>query len=145
LYAIAKMQITKINIALIQLRTAVQLYNKNNFIAAITLAGAAEEILGQIASQKIGSNAALEDKTWTDQIADYFDKPRLSFGKVIKSRNKIKNKLKHNDSGENEAINHDFRFESETFILGAIRNYELLTGEMPKDRIIKSFWNWVSM
>jgi hypothetical protein len=40
--------ISKIDIALIQLRTAVQLYNKGNYISSLTLAGASEEILGQI-------------------------------------------------------------------------------------------------
>jgi hypothetical protein len=44
-------KISKIDIALIQLRTAVQLYNKGNYISSITLAGASEEILGQIAKK----------------------------------------------------------------------------------------------
>ena len=135
---------SKIDIALKQLRTAVQLYNKGNYISSLTLAGASEEIFGQIAKSKSGTNALEDDKVWTDQIADYFKKQRPALRKVASIRNKVKNEVKHNDTGENEEINSDFRFEAETFILGAIRNYELAVGTIPNDRIIKSFWNWIS-
>ena len=137
--------ITIVDIALIQLRTAVQSYNKNNYISAITLAGAADEILGQIARKESDTDAALDEKVWLDQITDYFYKPRLPLNKILKSRNKVKKQLKHNDSGINIEIKHDFKFEAETFILGAIRNYELITGHMhAKDRTIISFWKWIS-
>jgi hypothetical protein len=138
-------QVSKIDIALIQLRTAVQLYNKKNYISAITLAGASEEILGQIANIRSGTNALLDDKIWIDQIADYFKKPRPAFSRVAKSRNKIKNELKHNDTGQDIKVDFDFKFEAEEFILGAIRNHELVTGILPNDRTIKSFWNLISM
>jgi hypothetical protein len=136
---------SKIDLALIQLRTAVQLYSKGNYISSLTLAGASEEVLGQIAKNKSGTNALIDDKAWTDQIADYFKKPRPPLNEVAKIRNKAKNEIKHNDNGVNYEIVHDFKFEAETFILGAIRNFELITGAMPNDRIIKSFWNWISM
>jgi hypothetical protein len=140
-----KQPIPKIQIAIIQLRSAVQLYNKGDFISSLTLAGAAEEILGQIAEHRSGVNALIEDKIWTDQIADYFKKPRPSLSKVARSRNKGKNEIKHNNDRNDSAVQFDFRFEAETFILGAIRNYEIITGNMPKDRIIKAFWNWISL
>ncbi len=136
---------SKIDIALIQLRTAVQLYNKGNYISALTLAGAAEEILGQIAKIESGTNALIDDKVWTDQISDYFKKQRPPFEKVASVRNKVKNEIKHNDKGTNNNINHDFEFEAEHFILGAIRNYELIKGHMPYDRTIRKFWNWISL
>jgi hypothetical protein len=140
-----ELSLSKINIAIIQLRTAIQLYNKKNYIAAITLAGAAEEILGCIAEKASGENSARDDKIWLDQIADYFNKPRISLGRVIKSRHKVKNQLKHNDAGEDLALRHDFKYEAEELILGAIRNLELVQGKMTQDRIIRRFWNWISM
>ena len=136
---------SKIDIALIQLRTAVQLYNKGNYISALTLAGASEEILGQIAKSKSGTNALNDDKVWTDQIADYFKKQRPALKKIANVRNRVKNEVKHNDTGNNDEIKHDFKFEAETFILAAKRNYELTIGSMPNDKIIKSFWNWISL
>ena len=140
-----KHSVTKIDIALVQLRTSIQLYNKNNFIASITLAGAAEEILGKVTEKQSGVNSLLEDKLWLDQIADWLNKPRSSLKNIAKSRNRLKNELKHNDAGENVVINEDFRFEAETHIINSIRNYELITGEIPKDRVIRRFWNWISL
>lgn len=109
--------ISKIDIAIIQLRTAIQLYNKENYISAITLAGASEEVLGQIAKDKSGTNALLDDKVWMDQVSNHFKKPRPAFKKVAHLRNKIKNELKHNDKGENKEINHDFQFDADTFTI----------------------------
>src|SRR5438046_9785969 len=88
---------SKIDIALLQLRTAVQLYNKGNYISSLTLAGASEEILGQIAKNKSGTNALIDDKVWTDQIADYFKKQRPALNKLAYIRNKAKTHIKHND------------------------------------------------
>jgi hypothetical protein len=138
-------QVLKTDIAISQLRAAVQLYNASNYISAITLAAASEEILAQIAKVASGTNSVIDDKIWIDQLADYLKQPRPSVEKLAKSRNKVKNELKHHDSGEDRSIEHDFRFEAETFILGAIRNFELIYGVMPKDRIIKRFWHWISM
>ncbi len=132
--------VSKTEIALVHLRTAVQLYNKNNFISCITLAGAAEDILKNIAENKSGTSSALDEKVFIDQIADFMKRPKPKTNRIIKSRNRLKNELKHHDSGEDSFISEDFRFEAETYILGAIRNYELATGEEPKDRIIRK-WN----
>ena len=41
--------IEKRDMALVQIRRAIQLYRKADFICAATLAGAAEEVLGRIA------------------------------------------------------------------------------------------------
>jgi hypothetical protein len=47
----------KRDLALRQLRRAVQLFNQSDFVCAATLAGAAEEILGRIAQKRTGTNA----------------------------------------------------------------------------------------
>jgi hypothetical protein len=138
-------KVSKIDISLVQLRTAIQLYNKRNFISAITLAGASEEILGQIAKRSNGRNALIDDFEWTNQIADYLKKNRPPLRKTAAARNKLKNELKHNDSGHNKDTESDFQFEAETFIIAAITNYEIIAGHLPKDRIIRAFWNWISM
>ena len=137
--------VSKTDIALIQLRTAVQLYNRGNFICSLTLAGAAEEVLGQIAKRETGQNALIDQKVWLDQIADYFKKSRPSLNKVSVARNKVKNEAKHNNSGFDSTLELDFKFDAEEFIIASIRNYELIKGHMPKDRIIRSFWKSISM
>ncbi|HCT22904.1 MAG TPA: hypothetical protein DIW54_06040 [Chitinophagaceae bacterium] len=137
--------VSKIDIALVQLRTAIQLYNKGNFICSLTLAGAAEEVLGQIAKKHAGQNALIDQKVWADQVADSFKKARPSLSKVSVFRNKVKNEVKHNNSGYDSVEEYDFKFEAEEFILALIRNYELINGHMPNDRIVKAFWKWMSM
>jgi hypothetical protein len=94
-----KQQLSIVQVALIQLRGAVQLYNKANFITAITLAGAADELLGNISVKRTGRNSIEDEKVWIDQLADYLKKQHPALGKVVRSRNRIKNQLKHNDIG----------------------------------------------
>ncbi len=137
--------VSKVDVALVHLRTAIQLYNINNFISAITLAGAAEDILRNLAEKKSGRSSAIDEKIFVDQLASYLEKPKPSFEKVLRSRNRLKNELKHNDNGEDSLIREDFRFEAETFILGAIKNYALITGEEPKDRVIRRWSHTVPL
>jgi len=137
---------TKSDIAMNQLRTSIQLYNKGNFISSITLAGAAEEILGKIAAKKANRNALLDEKVIIDQLAEMFNKQKPALKKVIESRYKTKNELKHNDLGkDSEVKNIDFRYQAEELIIGAINNYMIIFDKEPKDRVIKSFWEWISL
>jgi hypothetical protein len=59
----------KRDIALAQLRRAIQLFRKGDFVCATTLAGAAEEILGRIASKRAGFNALDGDEAFAEQFA----------------------------------------------------------------------------
>jgi hypothetical protein len=45
--------ISKEHIAIIQLRDALELYYSESFVSAITLAAAAEEILGKLSDEKL--------------------------------------------------------------------------------------------
>jgi len=64
----------KRDIALRQLRRAVQLFNKGDFVCAATLAGAAEEVLGRIARKRTGTNALDGHVHFWSQMADMFGK-----------------------------------------------------------------------
>ena len=57
---------TMIRIALIQLYSAAEHFADRNFISAITLAGAAEEILGSIAEKRKKSSQVLFHKQFDD-------------------------------------------------------------------------------
>jgi hypothetical protein len=137
---------TKLDIAMNQLRTAVQLYNKGNFISSITLAGAAEEILGKIAAKTANRNALLDEKVALDQIAEMFNRQLPPLMNVIKYRYRVRNELKHNDSGKDSVLTDvDFKYQAEELIIGAINNYMIIFDEEPRDRVVKSFWNWISL
>lgn len=66
--------------------------------------------------------------------------PKLSSNKgkglegfLYRKLNHTKNKLKHQDTAENEEISADFFFEAAGFISGAMDNYTALFGELPKN------------
>jgi len=132
----------KKDIALVQLRTSVQLFNKSDFICSATLAGAAEEILGKIAKKRSGTNALEGDEYYFKQLAEMHGKPPPNRKQVIEKFNRFKNQLKHNDSGENEYISADYEFEAQDLIDRAIRNYLLAYGEFPKDRVVRNYVNF---
>ena len=112
---------TKRRIALIQLWRSIDLLeNHQDPICALTLAGAAEEILGKMAAKK-GHCTALEEETiWWEQMADVLKCPRPSQEKVRKSLNRIRNELKHNYNGRNARVPAEFVFEAESMILRAL-------------------------
>jgi hypothetical protein len=129
----------KRDLALRQLRRAVQLFNQGDFVCAATLAGAAEEILGRIAKRRTGSNALDGHAHFWSQIAGIFGKPPPERKRVVESHNRIRNELKHNDSGDNEWMTADFQFEAQHLIDRAIRNYWLAYDTAPADRIINNY------
>jgi len=135
----------KKDIALIQLRRAIQLFNQGDFVSSTTLAGAEEEILGKIALKRTGTNALDVDLHFWTQMADFFGKTKPSKKKVYDVLNKSKNELKHNDSGENKYVETDFEFDALCLIDRAIRNYCLAYNRKPNDRIINKYMNvhWI--
>jgi hypothetical protein len=135
--------INKIEIALNQLKTAIELFNKKNYISAITLAGASEEILSRIAEAEKGTSAVRGIKKIFDFFADYTKKDRIPYSKIRKEFNQIKNELKHNNSGTNETLKENFEHEAVEFILGAIMNYEVIFGETPNEPEVKEFLKYV--
>lgn len=129
----------KRDLATRQLRRAIQLFNQADFICAATLAGAAEEILGRIAQKRSGTTALDGHAHFWSQVAPMCGKPVPEKKKVVAVHNRVRNQLKHNDSGDNEWVTADFEFEAQDLIDRAIRNYWLAYDTPPKDRIINSY------
>ena len=129
----------KRDLALKQLRRAVQLFNQGDFICSATLAGAAEEILGRIAQKRCGTSALEGHAHFWAQMADFFGKPVPDKRKVVESHNRLRNQLKHNDGGNNEWVTADFEFEAQDLIDRAVRNYLLAYDRPIDDRIINNY------
>jgi hypothetical protein len=136
------MEITKLQLAQIQLRRAIQLFNAGDFICAITLGGAANEILSVFAEKRQGHSTTDHDKWFWDGMAESLNKNKPSKGKIVQVNNRIKNSLKHHNTKENTIIEADFKFEAQEQIDKAIRNYWIALKEPPKDRIINNYVNW---
>lgn len=113
-------KISKLGVAINQLEMAIDLFLKNkDLICVITLAGAAEEILGRYA---VKSNeqpmidllcSSLKEEHSIDMIDKDFKKEYL---------NKARNTVKHFDNKENEIIELDPSAEAKTMLVRAIGN-----------------------
>jgi len=129
----------KYDIALQQLRRAIQLYRQRDYVCAATLAGAAEEIFGKISIKRKGTNALKDELNFVSEFADLIGghpRPRKI---LISNRNRTRNQLKHADSGENECVEADFRWASTELIDRAILNHQIAYDEDSNDRIIRKY------
>ncbi len=80
----------KKDIALIQLRSSAKLYKSGDYISAITLAGAAEEILGCIAKARTKTNELEKDIVYLKSVYDYFSSPVPIGKESIAKINRVK-------------------------------------------------------
>jgi len=95
------MKYTKVEIAAQQLEAAIRLFFQRDYVSALTLAGAAEEVLGVLA-RRAGNQAALD---WIVDFHSGDTDPNLTEGqkrKVISEvANRARNQTKHaNDPNE---------------------------------------------
>lgn len=133
------MNIDKVDSATIQLKSAIELFYKSDFVSAITLAGAAEEIFGKIAINSKGVNAIDIEMDFEKELAPHLKQKTPDRRTVIKSRNRVRNELKHNDSGDNPSFKAEIKYEAECIIERAIRNYLIAFDQLPKDKILLKF------
>src|SRR5262249_60225603 len=118
----------KRDIALAEIRRAIQLFRKADYICAATLAGAAEEILGRSAKKRAGHNALDGEEAMAEGLAAVLNVPTPDKSKVRSVMNRVRNERKHNDSGDNEWVEADFEYEAQCLIDRALRNWFLADG-----------------
>jgi hypothetical protein len=134
-----KVSYKKSEIALIQLRGAVLLFNEGDYVSSLTLAGATHEIIFNLCRAR--------GLTWTFKLpAEVLPELKNKTGEdlekfVTTTLNKTRNKLKHHESYKDKIVVADFYFEAEMFILNTIENYKLLFGKLPEDKAILDFFN----
>ena len=117
-----------------QLKQAIRLYIEGaDLISAITLAGAAEEILGIMVRKKGGKTALdkkIESMCEVFQIAYNTPADKKVFRNI---RSKAKNSPKHFGSGQSEQI--DLEREAAEMIDRAIQNHERLTPNLFQEHL----------
>lgn len=118
----------KVEIGVKQLQTAIDMYiDKKDYISAITLAGAAEEVLGKLAERK-GHKTAKKD------LSDALLKkvPSVSEKELSdKHLNRVRNSLKHVNSDDEDIIEIEPEEEAFTMICRAISNLSKLNKSEP--------------
>ena len=142
----------KKDIAVRQIKASARLYLKGDFVCSITLAGASEEILGEISKKRNGVNQFDDELSYLKNIFKYF--PSTSTQKkilvpsnkeLIKRINGAKNELKHNDGGENKFVNFDFEFEAAMLFIKAVKNYYDCYDEFPNDKMVVKLFDHLTL
>lgn len=133
----------QIDIALVQLEKACELYFQNNPICALTLAGAAEEILGEIANKQSQTFLGLKGKERGVSALNLQAGIMSAFGgkgyfEFIKEKNALKNSFKHAIPGYETNIS-DLNEKIIQFIGDAVTNYKLISGQLPNLPFVNMF------
>jgi len=148
-------RITKRKIAETQLiRAVLLLVEENDPISALTLAGAAEEILGKMAARGKQRTAFDESIEFARQYWDIASANIKANGGTMKPfndkkarqiLNRLRNELKHNDGGKNVKVEAMFQYEAEEMILRALRNFEKLYNRLPNHKKVVDWWDFMSL
>lgn len=118
-------------IALEQLESALRLYSEEKaYFAAITLAGAAEEILGKLAKHQGKENSIESLKKAACMIHEHLYGEKLEPSVIANRANYARNKLKHVNPGVEPIVTLDAEEEAKDMINRAIDNYWLVKEQL---------------
>ena len=119
---------TKQKIAKHQIERAISLYlDEADFISAITLAGAAEEILGKLVKQTGGITAYEAVGEIIEAVNELTNKQQYSKNDLNELFNSTRNNLKHLSGSEQFVV--DMKQEANNMLYRAISNYRSLTSK----------------
>ena len=111
-------------IALTQLETALRLFEEGqNLFSVITLAGAAEELLGKLLSETAAEQSLDSLKKAAVEMYRALFNEEAGAKQFADRANRAKNELKHHDKGQPHAVTLDLREEAVDILDRAITNY----------------------
>ena len=124
-----------------QLRHAIEHFYKKEYIPAITLAGAAQEVLGRIAFERVGQNAIDRSLDWHVRLCKLAGRTDLPTRKrIADSLNGIRNELKHNDKGLDHRVTRYYGTSAIEMIDAALLNVMLVEGHRaPSDAFLAEY------
>jgi hypothetical protein len=131
----------RVELAIEQLDTALELFlSERSYASALTLAGAAEEILGQAISQR-GQQDALRYKYDVLNTAhrELHGRP-LEWKQFSDGENHARNALKHMRSRSEDTVTTDLQEAAIWMLVRACANYDAL--DFPRTDRMDSFDNW---
>ena len=129
--------IAKLEIASIQLHQALLLFCEGDFVSSITLAGATDEILGNLLKEHRVENPLLGSLNALEEEVNYIKARLNTWGapmprkKIIKMLNYPRDQLKHFGAGPSNAVTLDLPNDATALIDRAVRNYLRLGGSWP--------------
>ena len=135
--------LNKSEVAQLQLTEAILLFTTEKFLPAITLAGAAEEILGNLLHRKAGLSTIKESAKVIENLRQKTGLPlmgEMSEREMIDDWNATRNSLKHLVGPEDEPITVNLCDEAYWMIKRALANAKRLQLSIPNEQ---DFENWV--
>ena len=131
------MKLHKIDVARSQLEWAIdQFLSSKDFIPALTLAGAAEDILGTLLQRKSKEKHVLQNLyEWHQENTG----EKIAFGDFARKANFTRNTLKHANEESEDQIE-VFRWEAVQMIMRALVNYRQLVGTPTEKMLVFNGW-----
>jgi hypothetical protein len=121
----------KRSIALAQLETALRLFQEgSDLFSVITLAGAAEEILGKLVRRQGGETSVDSLARAAASVHEHLFGKWVDERTFIRRANSARNALKHLDEGRDLTVTADVRDEAVDMLHRAIDNYWLLEASL---------------
>lgn len=131
----------RIDLAVEQLDVALSLFlEKNSYVSALTLAGAAEEILGKALSHH-GKQTVLQYKYEAiEPVHKLLHRKPLLWAEYIADENRARNAAKHMASPSEDLIIIDLEDAALWMLVRACHNFERL--DLPRTARMIEFDNW---
>jgi len=130
------MMFHKTEIAKRQIDTAIDLFLEDkDFVSALTLAGAGEEITGKLLERNGAKNSLQKLHVRFKETTG----AEIEFGEFARKTNEARNTLKHAKNAEEDEIEVQ-RWEAVQMIMRAMTNYKELVGEPSHKMKIMAGW-----
>ena len=133
-------RLTKRGIALIQMDQSLNLLDSGDPVSALTLAGAADEILGRMVAKRGRAPRVELNAHFLGSLYEWAGKPKPTMKELIRIENRTRNELKHQDDGRNVTVEADFQFDAESMLLRCMFNHYEAFGCWPKSRRLRSWF-----
>jgi hypothetical protein len=128
----------RVDLATQQLNVAISLFLKRkSFVAALTLAGAAEEILGKALSHRDQQNSLELKYEIMEPILTMRHQTKEDF---IEDENRALIAVRHMASASDQSVTLDLEEAAYSMIVRACDNYDLLG--LPRTANMRAFGNW---
>ncbi len=130
------MKLHKTEIARHQIDTAIDLFLEDkDFISALTLSGAGEEVTGKLIERAGGKNMLQKLHAWYEETTG----EEIKFGEFAKNTNFTRNTLKHANNAEEDELEVQ-KWETVQMIMRAMTNYKELVGEPSEKMKVMAGW-----
>ena len=131
------MKLQKTEIAQREIETAIDLFlSDKDFISALGLARAAEDILGALLRRKGGKSMLQNLHAWYQDTT----KEKITFGEFAAKANLTRNTLKHATTAEEDNVE-IFRWETVQMLMRALYNWKEV-GQRPTVKMLE-FNHWL--